>query len=189
MTKEFENALVAHAGDSLHYVMLDKPDQHQATWSANPKVLVAVGASAESGELSRWANETLTGFNPLVPYLHTKILLRDPMSATPTVITGSANFSPNSTDANDENMLFIPDDPEVADVYFTEFARIFNHFYARWWASQLQKAPGDAETRSFLDETPGWQTPYFTDGNPKQLQRTLYGSGVEGNVAAVPAPL
>jgi len=98
------------------------------------------------------------------------------------VISGSANFSPASTNSNDENMLLIPGDTEVADVYFTEFARIFNHFYARWWASQLNTGAADAETASFLDETEAWQAPYFTAGNPKQLQRELYSSGVAANL-------
>jgi phosphatidylserine/phosphatidylglycerophosphate/cardiolipin synthase-like enzyme len=179
MTKIFEDDLKPHADDALHYVMLDQPDNHQDQWAVSAKVLVAVGAIGGPSELGRWAQEQLTGFNSFVPYLHTKIVLRDPLSAAPTTISGSANFSPNSTSANDENMLVIPGDREVADVYFTEYARIFNHFYARYWASQLHAA--DAATRSFLDETDAWQTPYFADGNPKQLQRTLYSSEVDGN--------
>ena len=97
------------------------------------------------------------------------------------VITGSANFSPASTDANDENMLVVHDDLDVADVYLTEYSRIFNHFYARWWAAQLGHGTADAETHSYLDETPAWQDPYFAAGNPKPLQRTLYSSMVGGN--------
>jgi phosphatidylserine/phosphatidylglycerophosphate/cardiolipin synthase-like enzyme len=95
------------------------------------------------------------------------------------VISGSANFSPNSTSSNDENMLAIRGDAEVADVYFTEFARIFNHFYARWWASQLRT--GGADSHSFLDETDAWHEPYFAPGNPKNYQRMLFSSHVEGN--------
>ncbi len=140
---------------------------------------MAVGTVGGPSLLSRWAQEELTGFNSFVPYLHTKILLVDPLGADPTVITGSANFSPDSTDTNDENMLVIRGDKEAADVYFTEFARIFIHFYARWWASQLTKGPDDAQVSSFLSETDAWQVPYFTEGNPKALQRTVFSSKVE----------
>ncbi len=181
MSKEFEDTLKAYGGPALHYVLLDKRDNNQADWSGSSKVFVAVGASGGPAELARWAQEHLTGFNPHVPYLHTKVLLVDPTAANPTVISGSANFSPASTSSNDENMLIIQDAPELADVYLTEYARIFNHFYARYWASQLTKGPDDAETQSFLDETPGWQTPYFTNDNPKQLQRTLFSTQVQGN--------
>ena len=182
MNTLFESALMAYTGDGLHYVMLDQPDNNQATWSADHKVIVAVGSAGGPDELQRWAKEQLTGFNVHVPYLHTKVLLVDPLGASPLVITGSANFSPNSTDLNDENMLVSPDAWTLADVYFTEYARIFQHFYARYWASQLSKSAADAATQSFLNETDGWQTPYFAAGHQKSLLRTLYSSQVEGNV-------
>jgi phosphatidylserine/phosphatidylglycerophosphate/cardiolipin synthase-like enzyme len=181
MGMAFEDALTSYSGDALHYVMLDKRDDHQDQWSADARVLVAVGSAGGPSELSRWAQEGLTGFNPMVPYLHTKILLVDALSADPTVVTGSANFSPDSTSVNDENMLIIRGDTEVADVYLSEFARIFQHFYARWWASQLTQGGDDAETHSFLAETDGWQAPYAAAGNPKHLVRTLFSSRVQGN--------
>ncbi len=183
MNTAFENELMKVPGDALHYVMLDKADNNQAKWSADAKVFVAVGSLGGADELSRWADERLTGFNSHVGFLHTKILLVDPLGDHPTVITGSANFSPDSTIINDENMLVIQGDRDVADVYFTEFARMFAHYYARWWASQLKKKGTDnTETRSFLDETDRWQTPYFMPGNHKQLQRTYFSSKVSGNV-------
>src|SRR5207249_7746685 len=117
--------------------------------------------------LARWAREALTGLNRHAVYVHTKVLLVDPLSADPTAITGSANFSPASTTDNDENMLVIRGDLGVADTYFTEYARMFNHFYARYWAATLNKPGGpDGATHSFLQETDAWQIPYFTVGNP-----------------------
>ena len=182
MGKVFEDALAGAMGEALHFVMLDKKDAHQDQWASDPKTFVAVGSAGGPGDLSRWAKENLTGFNPMVPYLHTKILLVDALSADPTVITGSANFSPDSTSTNDENMLVIQGDTDVADTYFSEYTRMFQHFYARWWASQLSQGAADAQTHSFLIETDAWQAPYFTAGNPKQLARTLYSSKVEGNL-------
>ena len=55
----------------------------------------------------------------------------DPLSNDPVVVTGSANFSEASTNDNDENMLIIRGDKRVADIYFTEFNRLFNHYYFR----------------------------------------------------------
>jgi hypothetical protein len=104
MTQAFEDKLTPYNGPALHFVMLDQHDSHQAIWSASKQVFVAVGSEGGPDSLARWAKEALTGFNVHVPYLHTKILLVDPLSANPTVISGSANFSPNSTDLNDENM-------------------------------------------------------------------------------------
>ncbi|MEP6695961.1 MAG: phospholipase D-like domain-containing protein [Pseudonocardiales bacterium] len=178
----FEDVLVGYSGNALHYVMLDRADNNQANWSADHKVIVAVGSEGGPAILTRWAKEGLTGFNVHVPYLHTKIALIDPLSADPTVITGSANFSPASTTDNDENMLVVRGDTDVADVYFTEFTRIFNHFYARYWAARLRKGDTDARQHSFLAETDAWQKPYFAAGNPKALQRHLFSSAVDGNV-------
>jgi phosphatidylserine/phosphatidylglycerophosphate/cardiolipin synthase-like enzyme len=181
----FETSLGEYTGRGLHYVLLDKRDNNQEAWSGNNRrIFVSVGSRGGPNTLARWAQEHLTGFNPRVPYLHTKVLMVDPLGANPTIITGSANFSPASTNANDENMLVIRGDTEVADVYFTEFSRIFNHFYARYWASELEKqATGEhTETSSFLDETAVWVEPYFTPGFPKFLQREFFSSGVQGNV-------
>ncbi|HEX6934587.1 MAG TPA: phospholipase D-like domain-containing protein [Streptosporangiaceae bacterium] len=187
LTKVFETELEAYQGQALHFLMLDKPDNNQAQWENLRGVLLAVGATGGPDDLSNWAQETLTGFNVNVPYLHTKIILVDPLSADPTVISGSANFSPDSTSANDENMLVIRGNTDVADVYFTEYARIFQHFYARWWASQIAAAH-HAPDSGFLAEDATWQTSYLTDGNNKQRQRLLFATGVEGNVpAAAPA--
>jgi phosphatidylserine/phosphatidylglycerophosphate/cardiolipin synthase-like enzyme len=128
--------------------------------------------------LSRWAKETLTGFNGHVDYLHTKILLVGALGETPTTISGSANFSEASTTSNDENMLVIAGDRDVADVYFTEYMRIFQHFYARWWAAKLGTA--GADSHSFLTEDDSWQAPYWTM-SPKSRERDLYAHQVGGN--------
>jgi phosphatidylserine/phosphatidylglycerophosphate/cardiolipin synthase-like enzyme len=162
----------AHAPGVLRFVMLNKPDNHQQIWSADPMVQVAVGALGTPESLSGWAAEHLTGFNPNVPYLHTKVLLIGPLSASPVTVSGSANFSSASTTSNDENMLVITGDTEVADVYFTEFNRIFDHFYARWWAHRLHH--GAADPHDYLTEDASWQEPYFKPGNPKNARRILY---------------
>ena len=179
MTKLIEDAVKAAHGDGLRFVMLNKADDHQDAWSADrDHVLVAVGAVADPDALQRWAHETLTGFNSMVEFLHTKILLVDPLGANPTVITGSANFSPDSTSDNDENMLVIRGDLQVADTYFTEFGRLFQHFYARYWATQMLAA-GAPPDSGFLAENAGWQTPYTTGS--KGRRRELFSHEVAGN--------
>ncbi|HEV2886730.1 MAG TPA: phospholipase D-like domain-containing protein [Jatrophihabitans sp.] len=162
----------AHTPGVLRFVLLNKPDNHQRSWSADPMVQLAVGAVGTPESLSRWASESLTGYNPHVPYLHTKVLLIGPLSQAPTTISGSANFSTASTTSNDENMLVITGDTEVADVYFTEYNRIFDHFYARWWAQRLHQHA--VESHDFLTEDASWQLPYFKPGTAKCAKRILY---------------
>jgi phosphatidylserine/phosphatidylglycerophosphate/cardiolipin synthase-like enzyme len=180
MGQVFEEALMAATGGALHFVMLDRRDSHQDDWSRSHSTFLAVGSAGGPEALTRWGKETLTGFNPMVPYLHTKILLVDPLSDDPTVITGSANFSPASTNGNDENMLVIRGDTDLADVYFSEYARIFQHFYARYWAARLVGA-GHADDGAYLVEGDTWQAPYVT-GRKRDL-RLLYATQVEGNAS------
>jgi hypothetical protein len=182
--QHFEPAIAAMPADGpLRYVMLNKQDNHQDIWSRDHAIQVAVGAEGGPDELSRWAQETLTGFNNYVDYLHTKILLVGALGQTPTTISGSANFSKASTDSNDENMLIITDDRDVADVYFTEYMRIFQHFYARWWATKIHthNDAADADSHSYLAEDDTWQTPYWNPASPKSRQRALYAHQVSGN--------
>ncbi len=169
----FEAQLAAaHTPGVLRFVLLDSRDNNQDTWSADPMVQVAVGATGNAGGLSSWATEQLTGFNEHARYLHTKILLIGPLGESPVTVSGSANFSKASTDSNDENMLVITGDSEVADVYFSEFQRIFDHFYARWWAQRLHhQAP---EAHDYLTEDDSWLEPYYQAGTPKFARRILY---------------
>ncbi len=84
--------------------------------------------------LGQWVAETTTrelGLNRHVAFIHDKFLLGDPLGADPVVVTGSANFSLASSVDNDENMLLIRGDTRVADIYFTEFNRLFFHYYFR----------------------------------------------------------
>ena len=84
----------------------------------------------------------LLQLNSHVSYIHSKFLLKDPLGADPIVVTGSANFSDASTNDNDENMLMIRGDQRVADIYFTEFNRLFYHYYFR---SVQERDQEDAE--------------------------------------------
>jgi phosphatidylserine/phosphatidylglycerophosphate/cardiolipin synthase-like enzyme len=86
--------------------------------------------------------------NQHVAYIHSKFLLSDPLSDDPIVVTGSANFSDASTVNNDENMIIIRGSLRVADIYFTEFNRLFNHYYFRSVYEDLHKdETNDAKTK------------------------------------------
>ena len=108
-------------------------------------------------------------------YVHTKIMLIDLLTNDPLVFTGSANFSPNSLLSNDENMLLIRGNQAAADVYLTEFTRIFNHFYFRYIAQMLAKSgQNDPAEAAFLDPTDGWVSEYFKSGSYHARRRELF---------------
>lgn len=110
-------------------------------------------------------------------FVHTKFLLIDPLSEDPLVCSGSANFSDNSLTQNDENMLLIRGNKRVADIYLTEFDRIFRHFYFRDVANDIELKGKDAEG-AFLDESDSgpknWTNTYFFEGAFKTRRREMF---------------
>ena len=106
-------------------------------------------------------------------FVHTKFLLIDPLSDDPLVCSGSANFSSNSLLQNDENMLLIRGNTRVADIYMTEFDRLFRHFYFRDVANELE-AKGKNAKSIFLDPTDDWSASYFWSDGFKSLRRQMF---------------
>ena len=84
-------------------------------------------------------------------------MIIDPLGEDPLLITGSANFSDASTHKNDENMLVIRGDKRVADLYLSEFMRLFNHFQFRGLA-KVRAATGPESARSFLVPNNLWKS-------------------------------
>ncbi|MFC2171222.1 phospholipase D-like domain-containing protein [Acidobacteriota bacterium] len=110
-------------------------------------------------------------------YVHTKIMLIDVMTNDPLVFTGSANFSTASLLSNDENMLLIRGDLAVADIYVTEFTRLFNHFYFRYIAQKLAKeGSADPTKAAFLKTTDAWVRRNFRSGSYHCRRRLLFGT-------------
>jgi phosphatidylserine/phosphatidylglycerophosphate/cardiolipin synthase-like enzyme len=110
-------------------------------------------------------------------FIHTKFLLVDPLSNDPLVCSGSANFSDGSLLNNDENMLLVRGNTRVADIYMTEFDRLFRHFYFRDVANEIEQKGDDAKG-AFLDESDGgpdhWTVSYFGPGRFKSRRREMF---------------
>lgn len=166
--------------DGLRYGLLDgdggSPEQEAEVMRLRklPFNRFAVGSMIRVNSFDRWLKEKLSGLNPLVPYIHTKFMLVDPLGAEPIVITGSANFSNASTNANDENMLVIKGSETVADIYLTEFFRLWNHYAFREWASKNRDNPNAKP--QFLKTDDSWRNIYFGD-TEQSRQRILFSGG------------
>lgn len=179
--KEVEAELATDRGVA-RYVMLDQKNNDLRLSQTDPNLEFSVGAYlGEPGGYRQFIQEGLTGLNVHVQFIHTKYLIVDPLSDHPVVVTGSANFSASSTTKNDENMLVIAGDPRVADVYLTEFMRLFSHFRFRDAVGARKsdkKAPGpddpDVQSPRHLDETEDWVAPFYVDGSPKARERLLF---------------
>jgi phosphatidylserine/phosphatidylglycerophosphate/cardiolipin synthase-like enzyme len=163
------------ASGRLCFLLLDKQDRPQPT-KTNPVVVLLNSTSniykAYGSELhtplGKWVAETndiKIGLNQFVSYVHLKFILSDPLGPDPIVVTGSANFSEASTTENDENMIIIRGDRRVADIYFTEFNRLWGHYYYRSVVEQTkqhQLPPGPGKPHNYQDlwETTEWQGDY-----------------------------
>lgn len=108
-------------------------------------------------------------------FVHTKFMLIDPLTDDPKIFTGSANFSPNSLTSNDENMLLIRGDKQVADVYLTEFMRLLNHFYFRQVANRKAEDGQSDPTVAHLAEDDSWVAGHYRAENYRSKRRELFG--------------
>ncbi|MCA1430627.1 MULTISPECIES: phospholipase D-like domain-containing protein [unclassified Bradyrhizobium] len=192
--------------NSMRFVLLEKPataDARKAERSSRGRLVMSNGSVLGKVTKQSFEKQEGEGGTKLVPipnfplekwfvdeelarkdgkgfvfFVHTKFLLIDPLSDDPFVCTGSANFSGNSLTANDENMLFIRGNTRVADIYLTEFDRIFRHFFFRMSANRAAMADEEedeaAKKAVLLDTTPTWMTPYFEDGDYKCSRRIMF---------------
>jgi phosphatidylserine/phosphatidylglycerophosphate/cardiolipin synthase-like enzyme len=164
VNKAFKEVLKKHTAHSDVVFMLlekrDEPNKRSATpfvaINASNNVYQAWGAFIQD-PIYRFVREINTKKLKLsqhVSYIHCKFLLVDPLGSDPIVVSGSANFSAASTTDNDENMLIVRGNQRVADIYFTEFNRLFYHYYFRAMAqSNRGRFSRRAQESAFLDET------------------------------------
>ncbi len=168
--------------NSVRYVLLDSYGSgiaevvekrrklvRQLRGNSSNKIVVAT--LLDMNAFDHWLREKLNPLSTHVRYLHTKFLLADPLSDDPWVVTGSANFSTDSTFEHDENMLVIRGDTRVADVYLTEFMRLYRHYVFREWAETGHKTNADLP---YLDVNDLWWRDYFKQGNLKTHQRLYF---------------
>jgi PLD-like domain len=171
--------------DLVRTVLLDqKPDAGQEIPTVDPDVRVSWGDYLHKVTFEQWAAEHLTNFNTWVKFIHTKIIMIDPLAPAPVTLTGSANYSDNSTTDNEENTVVIRGDGtaagdaaarRVADVYLTEYQRLFMHFVFRDWAAKDAAA---GEGGGFLAEDDSWTERYYRAGGWRARQRATFASPV-----------
>ena len=175
LAKNFEPFIEADS-DVLRFVLSDKQLQQGPLITRDRDVVYAAGAKFEKGELPNFLEEKLTGLNRNL-YIHDKFMLIDPLGDDPTTVTGSANFSAASQTSNDENMLIIRGNQRVADVYFGEFMRLFDHLYARYLAKKIKEAAKTTKATSssggYLRPDSSWVDAHFGDG-PKSRRRQYF---------------
>jgi phosphatidylserine/phosphatidylglycerophosphate/cardiolipin synthase-like enzyme len=204
---------IARKRNQMRFVLMEKPapdDQKKVLTADFNRVILSYGVPlgeiyrmkngkpvaripVKESELDKWFfnEEHFRAKNDgFVFFVHTKFLLIDPLSDDPLVCSGSANFSSGSLLQNDENMLLIRGRTRVADIYLTEFQRIFQHFYFRDIANELAAKGSKGAQGIFLDETDAWTNSYFKPRTLKNNRRLMFfekpTSTWFANVAATP---
>jgi phosphatidylserine/phosphatidylglycerophosphate/cardiolipin synthase-like enzyme len=170
----FQEVLL-HDDQTLRYAVFDDrlPSDVLKQFAPLQNTVIASGAKLKKGDFDHFLGEELTGFNRNL-YIHDKFMLVDPLGEDPMVVTGSANFSANSQIGNDENMLVIRANQRVADIYFGEFMRIFDHLYARYVVAQIQDTGTPNPEAGFLKTTSDeWLPAHFKPGR-KALRRRYF---------------
>ncbi len=86
--------------------------------------------------------------------VHSKILVIDPLSAAPVVVTGSHNFSAPASEKNDENLVIIRGHKELAKAYATYVMSVYAHYRYR---SYIREMLAQGKTPwSYLDDDDKW---------------------------------
>lgn len=177
--------------DYLRYLLLDtrKDEGEIKALKGDPDNIIGAGAFSGSGAFRTWIARALERMNTHVDYIHTKLMIVDPLTEDPIVVTGSGNWSNESCLENDENMVVIRGDKRVADIYLTDFMRLFNHYRLRGKAKtpKRQIAPGPGapassnRARLHLATDGSWAEPAYVGGTPEAKEREMFSGTAEGS--------
>ena len=178
--------------DFLRFILMERRDSNvteQEMVESDRDTIVALGSGLNRNtirfglpghRLDQWFKEE-EHFRTRghIFYIHTKYLLLDALGEDPLIFTGSANFSDNSVESNDENMLLLRGAPakQVAETYVAEFSRLFNHLHFRTIAvrrAREQRSRGNARPIALLDPTDGWVASHFRPGTYRDRRRRLF---------------
>lgn len=170
---------------ALELILNDKRDNELILEQPKNNIQIVEGTYFKA-PLFNWIKEINSGilFNENgnasigTNYVHNKVLLIDALTDDPIIIGGSANFSEPSIKNNDENSLIIRGDKRVADIYFTEFYRIFNHYYVRAKTQNIN--PVTSSNIQFnpllLRENSTWVNSFYKEGNFKTIRKEMFNS-------------
>ena len=86
--------------------------------------------------------------------VHSKVLVIDPLSSNPVVVTGSHNFSAPASGKNDENLVIVRGHKKLAIAYAVEVMSVYEHYRYR---SYIRETLAQGKTPwSYLDDNDQW---------------------------------
>jgi phosphatidylserine/phosphatidylglycerophosphate/cardiolipin synthase-like enzyme len=97
--------------------------------------------------------------------VHSKVIVIDPFSADPVVVTGSHNLGPKASKGNDDNLVIIRGDRELAAAYAVNIAGIYTSYRWRW--NRIYSEHARAFTH--LDDDDTWQRSHLSGDRLQEL--------------------
>lgn len=158
--------------DYLRLLIFEKSAQAKTAKSkeGSDVDLKVTGGAALKSKVEEFVREVTpkTTVDGGILFVHNKFIIIDPLGDDPVVFSGSGNFSNASITGNDENSVLIKGDARVADIYLTEFNRMFEHFWPRY-LQILDDAKPKAKQKNEgfekpLDETYSWFKGFYIKG-------------------------
>ena len=98
-------------------------------------------------------------------------IIIDPFGKNPVVITGSHNLGPKASKGNDDNLVIIKGDPELAATYAVNIEAIYASY--RWRYNRLNSKKAREFTK--LEDNDEWQDGHLQGA---QLQELNFWLGV-----------
>ena len=116
-----------------------------------------VQPQGESGAIGPWIAEVIrNNFLSQVGHaiVHSKILLIDPLSEDPVLVTGSHNFSSAASTKNDENLVIVRGHKPLARAYAAHVMSVYQHYRYRSYIRETEAA--GRKPWSYLDDDDQW---------------------------------
>jgi phosphatidylserine/phosphatidylglycerophosphate/cardiolipin synthase-like enzyme len=121
--------------------------------------------------LEGWIKETTAKQKGSIR-VHTKAIVTDFTSDSPSILSGSHNLSENASGKNDENYLMIRGNTDLADIYGCEIMRIYDHYRFRF---SVKTRSGENKARPpMLTPDHSWSDNYFKKGSQHALDRLRF---------------
>jgi phosphatidylserine/phosphatidylglycerophosphate/cardiolipin synthase-like enzyme len=97
--------------------------------------------------------------------VHSKTIVIDPFGASPVVVTGSHNLGPKASRANDDNLVIIKGDRDLAATYAVNIEAIFASY--RWRYNRIYNKQARAFTA--LEDSDEWQVGHLRGAELQEL--------------------
>jgi len=120
-----------------------------------------ISLPAAIDEPTEWFRKELQKLPSTFAMIHSKVVLVDPFTKHPTLITGSHNLGPKASSINDENLLIIYDAPKLAAAYAANIMAIYNQY--RWRFRRHKQSKG--KRWNGLRDADSWQYGYLKAGS------------------------